>query len=99
MVQPQAMACGLPIIATTNTGSEDLFTDGIEGFIVPVRSPEAIRTRVLKLYNDPAFRDEMSRAAIRRIQSSSGWNEYGRGPNPFTSKRCPQRSGCATASL
>ena len=77
MVQPQAMACGLPVIATPNTGAEDLFTDGVEGFIVPVRDPGTIRERVLRLYQDPGLRDEMSRAALRRVQSMRGWNEYG----------------------
>jgi glycosyltransferase involved in cell wall biosynthesis len=77
MVMAEAMACGLPVIATTNTGSEDLFTDGVEGFIVPIRDPEAIRDRVLKLYNDPDLRNEMSRAALGRVQSMGGWNEYG----------------------
>jgi len=32
---------------------------------------------VLKLYNDPDLRNEMSRAALRRVQSMAGWNEYG----------------------
>ena len=41
LVQGQAMACGCPVIATTNTGAEDLFTDGVEGFIVPIRDPDA----------------------------------------------------------
>ena len=36
------MACGCPLISSTNTGGEDLFTDGVEGFVVPIRSPEAI---------------------------------------------------------
>lgn len=37
LVQAQAMACSCPVITTTNTGYEDLFTD-LEGFIVPIRS-------------------------------------------------------------
>jgi glycosyltransferase involved in cell wall biosynthesis len=36
LVQGQAMACGCPVIATTATGAEDLFTDGVEGYIVDV---------------------------------------------------------------
>lgn len=77
LVQAQAMACGLPVIATTNTGAEDLFTNGIEGFIVPIRSPEAIRERVVYLYEHPEVREEMAQAALRRVQSIGGWNEYG----------------------
>jgi len=76
MVQAQAMACGLPLIATTNTGCEDLISDGVEGFVVPIRDPEAIRERVLRLYRDPDLREEMSRAALRGV-TSRGWNEYG----------------------
>lgn len=77
LVQAQAMACGLPVIATTNTGAEDLFTDGIEGFIVPIRAPEAIREKVLHLYNNPELRRGMGEASFRRVQSIGGWDFYG----------------------
>lgn len=77
LVQAQAMACGLPVIATTNTGGEDLFTDGVEGFIVPVRDPVSIREKILYLYENPAVRDEMARAALARVRSLGGWNAYG----------------------
>lgn len=77
LVLAQAMACGLPVIATINTGAEDLFTDGVEGFIVPIRSPEAIREKVLFLYEHPEIRDEMAHAALRRVQSLGGWDAYG----------------------
>jgi alpha-maltose-1-phosphate synthase len=76
-VQAEAMACGLPVIATPNTGAEELFTNGIEGFIVPIRDPEAIREKVLLLYRNPELREEMSRAALRRVQAIGGWNDYG----------------------
>ena len=77
LVQAQAMACGLPVIATTNTGAEDLFTNGVEGFIVPIRSPEAIREKVLYLYEHPEEREKMARAALRRVKALGGWNAYG----------------------
>jgi glycosyltransferase involved in cell wall biosynthesis len=77
LVQAQAMACGLPVVATTNTGAEDLFTDGVEGFIVPIRDPEAIREKVLYLYKHPDVRNEMAQAALKRVQSLGGWNTYG----------------------
>lgn len=77
LVQAQAMACGLPVIATRNTGAEDLFTDGVEGFIVPIRDPGAIREKVLYLYEHPEVREEMGRAALRRVASLGGWASYG----------------------
>jgi len=76
-VQAQAMACGLPVIATRHTGAEDLFTDGVEGFIVPIRDPEAIREKVLYLYHHPDAQEAMSEAALRRVRQLRGWDTYG----------------------
>jgi starch synthase len=77
LVMSQAMACGLPVIATTNTGAMDLFTDGQEGFIVPIRSSEAIREKILMLKENRALHSAMSRAALERVRSIGGWNAYG----------------------
>ncbi len=77
MVQAQAMACGLPVIATTNSGGEDLFQDSVEGFIVPIRSPMAIREKILYLYENPHQRVEIGQAARRRVQNLGGWDTYG----------------------
>jgi glycosyltransferase involved in cell wall biosynthesis len=76
-VQAQAMASGLPVIATPNTGAEDLFTDGHEGFIVPIRDPRAIRERIEWMLGHPAQRRAMGDAARRRVADRSGWAEYG----------------------
>ena len=76
-VQAQAMACGVPVIATTNTGAEDLFADGVEGFIVPIRSPEAIREKIEWMMDNPALRDQMANAALERVKNLGGWNQYG----------------------
>lgn len=43
----EAMACGLPVILTENTGAADLIEDGVNGSVIPIRSPEAIRDAVL----------------------------------------------------
>jgi starch synthase len=77
LVQGQALACGCPVIASTATGSEDLFTDGVEGFIVPIRSVEAIVDRLQRFVDDPTLRDRMSAAALERVKSFGGWREYG----------------------
>lgn len=77
LVMAEAMACGCPVIASTNTGGEDLFTDGIEGFIVPIRSPDAIAGRLQQLADDPALQATMRAAALRRVQALDGWDQYG----------------------
>lgn len=77
LVQAQAMACGLPVVATTNTGAEDLFTGGIEGFIVPIRDVQALRERVMYLYEHPSVRAKMAAAALERVKAMRGWDSYG----------------------
>ncbi len=57
------MACGCPVIASTNTGSEDLYTDGVEGFIVPVRDSAALTMRMQQFVEDPDLRQRMSEAS------------------------------------
>ena len=46
LVQQEAMACGLPIIVTKNAGGDDLVTEGQTGFLVPIRSPDAIAEKI-----------------------------------------------------
>jgi starch synthase len=77
LVQGQALACGCPVLASTNTGGEDLFTDSVEGFIVPVRNVESLRERMQQLADDPTLQVRMSEAALLRVQRIGGWSEYG----------------------
>jgi starch synthase len=77
MVQAQAMACGCPVVATSNTGAQNLFTDGVEGFIVPIRKPEAIAASLQLLADQPERREKMSQAALARVRRVGGWSSYG----------------------
>jgi glycosyltransferase involved in cell wall biosynthesis len=77
MVQPQAMACGLPLICTTNTGGEDLIENGKEGFIIPIRSVDALKEKILFLYEHPDICKEMGVAARRKVQTGFTWEDYG----------------------
>jgi len=78
LVQAQAMAVGCPLIATEATGSEDLFTDGVEGFIVKDRDVDALSARLQQVADDAALRERMSAAAMLRVQGMGGWDAYGR---------------------
>ena len=77
LVLGQSMACGCPVICSTNTGGADLIEDGREGFIVPIRSPAAITEKLEQLCQDPGLRDEMGGAAMQKVQQIGGWNNYG----------------------
>lgn len=77
LVVGQAMACGVPVIASTNTGGPDLIDDGVDGFIVPIRDPQAIADRIQQLHDDPALRDRMAAAARQKVSAIHGWDQYG----------------------
>lgn len=77
MVMAQAMACGCPVIASRNTGGEDLFSDGREGYIVPIRDVDALADRLQQLADHPEERAAMGRRALARVQSAGGWHDYG----------------------
>ena len=77
LVQGQAMACGCPVIATTATGAEDLFTNGVEGFIVADKNVDMLVERMQQLADDPVLRQSMSNASLARVKTIGGWNRYG----------------------
>ncbi|PMB45143.1 glycosyl transferase group 1 [Fischerella thermalis CCMEE 5205] len=77
MVIPQAMACGLPVIHTTNTGGEDIVRNEIDGFCIPIRDIEALKAKILFFYENPDKRDEMGKNALEQARQSLTWDDYG----------------------
>lgn len=77
MVMAQAMACACPVIASRNTGGEDLFIDGDEGYIVPIRDADALKERLQRLADKPELRAAMGKRALARVQALGGWSSYG----------------------
>jgi len=78
MVQPQAMACGLPVICTTNTGGEDIVRDGEDGFIIPIRDVNALKEKILFMYENQDVCREMGQSAKERVASGFTWDDYGK---------------------
>lgn len=78
MVIPQLMSCAIPVIATTNTGAGNIITDNINGYIIPIRTPELIAEKLAYLYNNPDVLSEMKHAAIETIKKGFTWDKYGR---------------------
>lgn len=67
----EAMARGVPVIASENTGGPDVVREDVDGFVVRMRDGEAIARRLDELASDHARLAEMSRAAAQRVQSFS----------------------------
>lgn len=62
----EAMALGLPVIASTASGGPDVIRDGIDGWIVPPRNAAAIAERLDQLASNPTLAEEMGEAARLR---------------------------------
>ncbi len=77
LVMAEAMACGCTIISSTNTGGSDLYSDGAEGFIVPIRDPAVISERLEQLADDRDLLARMKIAAKAKVNQIGGWSEYG----------------------
>ena len=76
LVQQEAMACGLPLIATRNAGGDDLIRDGETGFLVPIRSPEALAEKITWCARNREAIHGMGIAAAKRAGQLT-WQDYG----------------------
>jgi D-inositol-3-phosphate glycosyltransferase len=72
MVALEAMACGTPVIASEVGGLAFLVQDGVTGFHVPNRSPEALAAAIRTLLTDPQRRTAMGEAA-QHLAQEYGW--------------------------
>ena len=70
----EALANGLPVICTPNTGA--IVRDGVEGFVVPIRSAEAIVEAVRHFVNTPETYRTMSERAQRRAKEKGSLDAY-----------------------
>jgi glycosyltransferase involved in cell wall biosynthesis len=73
LVQLEAMACGVPVIATSNCGV--VVRDGIDGIIVPVRSGAALADAIERIITDRNSRETMSKNA-REQAAAFSWERY-----------------------
>jgi glycosyltransferase involved in cell wall biosynthesis len=62
----EAMAAGVPCVATDAPGIRDAIRDGRDGLLVPPKAPDAIAQSAVRLLSDSAAWTAMSRAAIAR---------------------------------
>ncbi|GIE78062.1 glycosyl transferase [Actinoplanes philippinensis] len=69
----EAMACGVPVVATEVGGLTDTVVDGITGDLVPPRDPRALATALRRLLADDVRRYGYAAAAADRAAASYSW--------------------------
>jgi colanic acid/amylovoran biosynthesis glycosyltransferase len=67
-VVAEAMAIGVPVVATDVTGIPELVKDGRTGVLVPQRQPEALATAIGRVLADPAWAGALARAGRARVE-------------------------------
>jgi glycosyltransferase involved in cell wall biosynthesis len=75
LVLQEAMSRGLPLIITPNTGGEDLVIEEQTGFLVPIRSPEAIAEKINWFLENRSCIAEMRNAAFQHAAKYT-WGTY-----------------------
>jgi starch synthase len=72
----EALASGLPVVVTPNTGAADVITHGREGLIVPARDAAALAEALRELYEDEPRRRAMGESAVETARAWT-WETYG----------------------
>jgi glycosyltransferase involved in cell wall biosynthesis len=96
IVPLEAMACGVPVVASAVGGFLDTVVDGATGTLVPPRRPDRLATVVRKLLAEPFWREAYGTAGMDRARSRYSWDRIaastlavyddvlGRGPEAST---------------
>jgi glycosyltransferase involved in cell wall biosynthesis len=71
----EAMSCGLPVVATNVGGNSEVIRSGVNGFLVPAKSPETMANIILKLLDDNTLREKIGRAARKTIEKCYTWDK------------------------
>jgi D-inositol-3-phosphate glycosyltransferase len=74
IVPLEAMACGVPVVATAVGGLTDTVVDGVTGLHVPPGRHRAVRAAVRSLLNDDKRRIALAEAARNRVCTRYSWD-------------------------
>ena len=74
----EALALGLPVVATAVGGLPEAVDDGVEGRLVPPHRPDLFADAIIAVAEDPVLRARMS---ARRVGTGPGLQRRGRGPS------------------
>jgi glycosyltransferase involved in cell wall biosynthesis/phosphoheptose isomerase len=70
----EAMACGVPVVASAVGGMIDTVVDGVTGVHVPPRDPERLAAALRPLLADHELRIDYGRAGVKRARRLYDWN-------------------------
>jgi glycosyltransferase involved in cell wall biosynthesis len=78
LIPLEAMACGIPVVATAISGHLDTVIDGVTGVLVPTGRPVELARRIRRLLADPTWLEALGIAAADRVRSRHAWSRVAR---------------------
>ena len=79
MVPLEAMACGVPVVASAVGGFLDTVVDGATGILVPPQRPDRLAAAMRKLLAEPFWREAFGTAGVDRARSRYSWDRIAAG--------------------
>ena len=70
----EAMACGLPVVASRIAGNEELVVDGENGLLVAPEDARALRNALTELIANATQRQKMGAASRQFVEASYSWS-------------------------
>jgi glycosyltransferase involved in cell wall biosynthesis len=67
----EAMACGVPVIASRVGGLPELVEDGASGYLLPLRDVDAMSARAIEILSTPALHAKLQAGARKRAEDFS----------------------------
>jgi phosphatidylinositol alpha-mannosyltransferase len=74
LVLIEAMAAGVPVVATEAPGIRDVVQDGETGLLVPVGAPAALAEAIRRVLEDSALRERLIQAAFADVRRRFTWD-------------------------
>lgn len=84
----EAMAMGLPVIATRVSGTPDVVTNEKDGLLIPPESSEALAEAMKRIILDPALRQQLGQNARRRVEDEFSMEHVARQYSGLYSHLC-----------
>ena len=71
----EAMACGLPVIVTDFGDNRKWVQDGVNGYIIPLRSPEVLASKIIHLIHNKDIREKFGQINKQIIEERGNWQK------------------------
>jgi len=90
----EAMAAGLPVVATAVGGTPEVVVNGVTGFLVPPRDPDALAKAIIRLLCDPDLRRRMGKAGRERVERFFSVERMVRATEALYEELVEEKMGC-----